>query len=71
MPLSADAAVAVDTLADGARFTAPGTDITVSLDPEAGWTEESPGLGRADAEMVLHLDRGLSAGCRGFSDCST
>ncbi|MFT6533864.1 MAG: hypothetical protein ACJASC_003429 [Limimaricola cinnabarinus] len=68
--LAADTAVAVDSLNDGARFTAEGTEITVTPDPEADWTEENPGLRRADAEMVFHLDRGLTVGYRGFLDCA-
>jgi len=48
----------------------PAPEITVTPDPEADWTEENPGLRRADAEMVFHLDRGLTVGYRGFLDCA-
>ncbi|EAQ04619.1 hypothetical protein OG2516_01421 [Oceanicola granulosus HTCC2516] len=70
VPLAADAPIAVETLTDGARFTASGTEITLMPDPDANWTEENPGLRRSDAEMVFHLDQGLTVGYRGFLDCS-
>lgn len=71
IPLAADETIAAETLGNGARLTAPGTEITVMPDAEANWTEENPGLRRSDAEMVFHLDQGLTVGYRGFLDCST
>lgn len=70
IPLAADQTIAIETLDNGARLTAPGTEITVTPDAEANWTEENPGLRRSDAEMVFHLDQGLTVGYRGFLDCS-
>ncbi len=68
--LTADAPAAVDTLADGARLTAEGTEITVMPDPGAEWTDTDDNLRRAEAEMVFHLERGLTVGYRGFLDCA-
>ena len=46
----------------GAKFTAPGARVAITpLGDEAGW--------RADAEMVLALERGPTIGYRGFWSC--
>ncbi|MGX9856858.1 DUF6692 family protein [Limimaricola variabilis] len=68
--LAADAPVAVETLEDGARLTAPGTEITIMPDPEADWTDTDDSLRRAEADMVFHLEKGLTVGYRGFLDCA-
>lgn len=68
--LGAEAPLGVETLGDGARLTASGTEVTVMPDPEAEWTETNPGLRRADAQMMFHLDQGLTVGYRGFLDCA-
>ena len=68
--LDAGTTIAAQTLENGARLTAPGTEITVMPDPEADWTDTDDSLRRAEAEMVFHLDRGLTVGYRGFLDCA-
>ena len=47
---------------DTARFSAPGTAVSVrTLGDDADW--------RANAELTFELDQGLSVGYRGFSTC--
>jgi len=51
-----------DPRSGNAEFSAPGTTITVrSLGGDADW--------RANAELVFHLDRGLTVGYRGYYGC--
>ncbi|AYE85397.1 DUF305 domain-containing protein [Sulfitobacter sp. D7] len=68
--LQSDEAIDQAALADGARFTADGVDVTVTPLAGADWTDTESNLRRSEAEMKFHLDRGLTVGYRGFLDCT-
>jgi hypothetical protein len=68
--LSADRPLSVETLEAGLRLTAPGSVVAVAPDPDADWTEAADGWRRSNAEMVFHLQQGLTVGYRGFLDCT-
>ncbi|NUH64375.1 DUF305 domain-containing protein [Sulfitobacter sp. S0837] len=67
--LQSDEDINEAALADGARFTADGVDVTVTPIAGADWTDTESNLRRSEAEMKFHLDRGLTVGYRGFLDC--
>ena len=67
--LASDAPVDTAALADGARFTADGVEVSVAPLAGADWTETESNFRRSEAEMKFHLDRGLTVGYRGFMDC--
>ncbi len=67
--LQSDEAIDQAALADGARFTADGVDVSVTPIAGADWTDTENSLRRSEAEMKFHLERGLTVGYRGFLDC--
>ncbi|APX90281.1 DUF305 domain-containing protein [Brevirhabdus pacifica] len=67
--LDADKQASRENLAQGTRLTAEGTEITVAPLADGDWVEETTGFERANAEMLFHLDQGLTVGYRGFLLC--
>lgn len=67
--LTTEAPVDEAALADGARYTAEGVEVSVAPIAGADWTDTESNFRRSEAEMEFHLDRGLTVAYRGFLDC--
>ncbi|MFG6511909.1 MULTISPECIES: DUF305 domain-containing protein [Rhodobacterales] len=67
--LTTEAPVDEAALADGARYTAEGIEVSVAPIAGADWSDTESNFRRSEAEMKFHLDRGLTVAYRGFLGC--